>query len=59
MTTARDEARPRPYPEQADDAQLEGVNADHNDAWQSRFLAAARNGNWKSDMIWYRVVDNQ
>lgn len=42
-----------------DDAQLEGVNADHNDAWQSRFLAAARNGNWKSDMIWYRVVDNQ
>jgi MFS family permease len=24
VTTARDEARPRPYPEQADDAQLEG-----------------------------------
>jgi len=40
-----------------EEAQLEGGNAEHNDAWSGRFLTAARNGNWKSDMIWYRVAD--
>jgi hypothetical protein len=42
-----------------EDAQLDGGNDVHNDSWSGRFLGAARNGNWKSDMIWYRVVDNK
>ena len=42
-----------------DEAALDGGNEVHNDAWSGRFLGAARNGNWKSDMIWYRVVDNK
>ena len=42
-----------------DEAQLDGGNDIHNDAWSGRFLGAARNGNWKSDMIWYRVIDNK
>lgn len=42
-----------------DDARLDGNNDNHNDAWSNAFLSAARNGNWKSDMIWYHMVDNR
>ena len=42
-----------------DDARLDGNNDNHNDAWSNNFLTAARNGNWKSDMIWYHMVDNR
>jgi serine/threonine-protein kinase len=27
--------------------------------WQQQFLAAASNGNWRADMVWFETVDQQ